>query len=277
MDPIVKVVITGGKGFIGRAVAAELQAKGYETATYDRSEGFDVQNPLFAEFLKDREAGAVVHLAGVLGTHELFDEPEHAIDVNVHGTLNVLKACVRNEIQYVGITMPAVFPSIYTATKVAADCLASAFHNAYDLPTAHVRAFNAFGPGQAVGQGHPQKIIPTFASYAWKNKPIPIWGDGSQTVDLISTKQLAKVFARAIDFEDDSVFDGGTGVPFTVLEVAERVLEITGSNAGVEFLPMRRGEVQTQIVATGEGWDKLGFKPEFIDDELVATVESYHP
>jgi UDP-glucose 4-epimerase len=267
------VAVTGGHGFIGSHVVRHLMGQGHGVQILGLENGFDIRKPV------EIEADAVIHLAGVLGTHELFDSVHEAIDVNIHGTVHVLDACVRAKAAYVGITMPQVFPSVYTATKVAATRLATAYHHTYGLPVSHVRAFNAFGPGQAHGPGHPQKIIPTFAVEAFAGRPIPIWGDGSQTVDLIHTSDLARILSDAVGIGDDITIDGGSGVPFTVNEVASMVLEMTGSDAGVKYLPMRRGEVPTHIVAEGENWDRLNWEPGFHRQDLVETVFSYlsHP
>ena len=264
-----RVAVTGARGFIGRVVVDALHESGHTPVDLSLETGFDVRGEftLYAE--------ACIHLAGVLGTHELFDAVHEAIDVNVHGTVNVLEACRDAGAAYVGITMPQVFPSIYTATKVCATRLATAYHHTYGVPVSHVRAFNAFGPGQAHGPGHPQKIVPTFAVEAWAGRPIPIWGDGTQSVDLIHTSDLARMLVEAVRFGGDEVFDGGTGEAFTVNEIAEMVIDITGSDAGIEYLPMRRGETPTHIHATGAGWDQLGWEPGFFYSQLVDTVVSY--
>jgi UDP-glucose 4-epimerase len=270
----VRVAVTGGKGFIGRAVVSRLLFCGHEAVSLGLEDGFDVRQPF------ELDADACIHLAGMLGTHELFDDVRAAVSTNVLGTVSVLDACVKANARYVGITMPQVFPSVYTATKVCATRLASAYHHTYDLPVSHVRAYNAFGPGQAHGPGHPQKIVPTFAVEAWAGRPIPIWGDGEQTVDLISTRDLAKMLVQALDFGDDETFDGGTGKPFTVNQVAAMVLEITDSKAGVVHLPMRRGEVPTEIVADDKaGWKRLGWRPAYDRRDLVEAVFWYmdHP
>lgn len=267
-----KVIVTGGRGFIGSAVARELEARGHKFVPFDRRDDCDVRQ--FNNY-HWRDCDAVIHLAGVLGTAELFDTPELAIDVNINGTLQVLKAARSEGLRFVGITMPPVFPSVYTATKVCADRLATAYHHAFGIPVSHVRAFNAYGPGQAHGPGHPQKIVPTFATLAWQGKPIPIWGDGEQTVDLVHTDDLARLLVDALDHGDDVTFDGGTGIAHTVNEIAELVLTITQSKAGIEYLPMRAGEKPTQVVATGEGWDRLGWKPGHDFVKFVRAVESY--
>jgi UDP-glucose 4-epimerase len=267
-----KVLLTGGGGFIGSAVKEQLAIRSHVCKSFDLPN--DIRSRADLRVV-GRGCDAVIHLAGVLGTHELFDTPELAVDVNVKGTLNVLDWCKDTGARYVGITMPQVFPSIYTATKVAATRLASAYHHTHGVPVSHVRAFNAFGPGQKWGPGHPQKIVPTFAIAALRGEPMPVWGDGSQGVDLIYTPDLARMLVEALEFGDDDVFDGGSGTMWTVNQVAHLVAEAAGTTAQIDYLPMRRGETPTHIVAKGEGWDKLKWSPKFWTADLVETVRWY--
>jgi UDP-glucose 4-epimerase len=266
-----KIAVTGGSGFLGQATIRAAEESGHEAWSFDRAHGNDVLGDLTA--LKG--ADTIVHLAGMLGTSELFDAPESAVHANVIGTLRVLRWCQENSAAYVGITMPPVFPSVYTATKVCADRLATAWHVAYDIPVSHVRAFNAYGPGQKWGAGHPQKILPTFARAAWEGRPLPVWGDGEQTMDLVHSDDVGRMLVDAATHGDDVTFDAGTGVAVTVNELARAVLDFTGSKAGVEHLPMRKGETPTRIVATGEGWDRLDWKPEHSWARIASVVDWY--
>ena len=259
-----RIAVTGGSGFLGQATIRAAETAGHEAWSFDRAHGNDVLGDLAA--LKG--ADTVIHLAGMLGTSELFDDAEAAVQANVVGALRVLRWCEQHGAAYVGITMPPVFPSVYTATKVAADRLATAWHRAY-------RAFNAYGPGQKFGPGHPQKIVPTFARAAWEGRPLPVWGDGEQTMDLVHSDDVGRMLVDAAQFGDDVTFDAGTGVAVTVNELARAVLEVTGSTAGVEYLPMRLGETPTRIVAAGEGWDRLDWKPEHAWQRIAAVVDWY--
>lgn len=268
-----RIAITGGGGFIGQAAAHYAREAGHTPFIFDRSEGNDILESLAAL----KRSDVVIHLAGVLGTAELFDDAEHAVHVNVIGALRILQWCEVNDAGYVGITMPPVFPSVYTATKIAADRLATAWHLSKGVPTSRVRAFNAYGPGQKHGPGHPQKILPTFSTEAWANRPIPIWGDGEQTVDMVHVDDVGRMLMEATQHGDDSTFDAGTGTALTVNMVAEMIIEITGSTAGITYFPMRDGETPTRIVAEGEGWERLDWKPTHDIDRLVAAVESYRP
>lgn len=272
------VLVTGGSGFIGAATVTELERRGIHATTGDIAGGsLDVRD-WNAVFSTMEGHDAVIHLAGVLGTHELFDTPRTAYEVNVMGTLNVLEACRHFGAGYVGITMPQVFPSIYTATKVAQTRMATAYNHNHGVPVAHVRAFNAYGPNQHHGPGHPQKIIPTFAVQGWRGEPMPVWGDGTQGVDLVHVDDVARMLVDALDYGDDRTFDGGSGVRWSVNEVCHLVARVTG-NHQIEYLPMRRGEKPTKIVAEGEGWDVLGWRPRFDFNRLAETVRWYqtHP
>ncbi len=268
-----RIAVTGGSGFIGKPTVRYAQTQGHDAWTFDRQDGHDIMGDL-----KGLEgAEAVIHMAGLLGTHELFDQAEEAVRVNVIGSLRIMQWCVDHDANYVGITMPDAFPSIYTATKIASQRLATALHHSRGLKVSHVRAFNAYGPDQKFGPGHPQKIIPTFATLAWQNRAIPIWGDGLQSVDLVHSGDVAAMLVEATKFGNNEIFDAGTGVALTVNQVANVVRRVTGSTRGVVHLPMRDGEVPTHIVASGEGWDVIGFQPTHDLERLAEVIRWYQP
>lgn len=234
-----RVLITGGEGFLGRHLQRYYDEKGVHYDTMD-IEG----NPTYRfDIIRDipvsiGKYNKVVHFAGVLGTHELFRDINKAIDVNIRGAVSVLEFCRRTGTSFHGITMNHVWVNPYETTKLAAERLAEAWGREYGFPVKYTTVYNAYGEGQAHGPGHPQKIIPTFATRAWNNEPIPIWGDGSQQIDLIYAGQIAKIFG------DDLDVDGGLGVIFTVKEVAQLVWTYAGHDSEVKLnhLPMRRGE-----------------------------------
>lgn len=273
-----RALITGGSGFIGSALADTLEEFGVEVLIFDRSSGYN-NDILHAGILRGAVEGSdvVFHLAGLLGTHELFDNVSSAIDVNCHGTLNVLEACRHTGAAYVGVTMPQVFPSVYTATKVFGTRLASAYHREYGIPVSHVRAFNAFGPGQKWGSGHPQKIVPTFALAAWRGDPLPVWGSGEQAVDLVHTADLARLFYLAWQKGgDDFTVDGGSGTALSVNEIGWLIADHCDQGSKLIHLPMRRGEEPTHICAEGWGWERLdGWRPKFHESDLLDTVNWY--
>lgn len=277
-----KIALTGSAGFLGRAVQRLLEEQNHTVVGIDSRSGVDVRD---ADSVRTFVNGcdAVVHLAGVLGTAELFDDVSTAVEVNVGGTVNVLDACLAHGARYVGVAMPDVWPSVYQATKLCGVRLAEAYQHAHGLPVAHVRAFNAYGPGQAHGPGHPQKIIPTFATQAHRHEPLPVWGDGQQTVDLIHVDDIAAAFGYLLSphreyglhtwEQEPLTVEAGSGVEVTVLDVARRVCEIADAPFVVGFLPMRAGELPgTRLCA--KPWYTLDHPP-LEDPRLVDTVMSY--
>ena len=267
-----KVAITGGSGFIGTATAKALRAAGHEVFVFDRVDGNDILGDLSGL----EGANHVIHLAGVLGTSELFDTPYEAIDINITGTVRILDWCRDNGAGYTGVTLPPVFHSVYTATKMCADRFTQAWHEAFGVPTSTVVAFNVYGEGQKFGPGHPQKFLPTFATRAWQRKPIQIWGDGEQTMDVVSTDDLGKIFSIAVNHGENDIFDAGCGLEISVNAFAEFVLDVTGSDAGIEYLPMRKGEVPQRIKAEGQGWQHFGgWRPSLDWNHVADVVRSY--
>lgn len=273
-----RVLITGSSGWIGSATRRVLELRGHTVLPFDRRDGRDVTNHMQIDSAV-RGVDHVIHLSGVLGTHELFSAPQEAVEVNVVGGLNVVRSCAAHDVGLTEITMPRVNPSLYAATKACAMDIAEAYRHAEGLHVSYVRAYNAYGPGQAYGGDHPQKIIPTFASKGWAGEPLPVWGDGMLWVDLVHVDDVARMLVEATDFSDGQVFDAGTGYVQTVLAVAERVIELTGNRSKIEHMEPRRGErrVSTDAdVARGEGWDLLqGWHPVFDQERLAEAVMSY--
>lgn len=274
-----KIVITGSRGFIGAATVRAAEEAGHRVVHFDHADGFDIRSEVDVISRIGHGVDRVIHLAGLLGTAELFATAHDAVEVNVTGALNIIDHCASLDIGFTAITMPPVFPSIYTATKICADRLATAYHHARGLRTSRVVAFNAYGAGQKHGPHHPQKIIPTFATEAWAGRPIPIWGDGEQTVDLIHVDDIGQLLVDATRFDNDMVIEAGWGYPLTVNQVAEFVIDITGSRAGVQHLPMRDGEVPTKIVATNPPQHRFAYQDpreaQFV--KLVEAIKWYHP
>lgn len=264
-----RVLVTGGRGFIGHYVVDQLCREGHSPLPLDRP----------ADVLDIGElpgVDAVIHLAGVLGTSELFEDFDTAVDVNIKGTQRVLEYCRRHDARFVGITMPSVWANVYQATKLCSRTLATAWHESFGVPVSHVCAFNAFGIGQKHGSGHPQKIIPTFSTLAYRNEPIPIWGDGEQTVDLVSAADVASVLVQALEFGEDDLFDAGSGHEFSVNDVARFVRDTAGSSSLIVHHEMRAGErPQTKLCASGAGWEKLQRPPRLDINALTETIRSY--
>lgn len=284
-------MITGGEGFIGKYVQSRLQELNIETATFDPanvSDGGvpqDVRDPgsierVFTGFFTNNGPDAVIHLAGLLGTHELWSTTSDAIDVNIKGALNVAQWCLDNDAKMVSIEQPHIWYNVYEASKLAARRMLTGLHFDQGLRVEFVTAHNAFGPGQAYGPGHPRKILPTFSTLAWEGRPIEIWGDGYQQINLVYAGDVAaKLVERALTRSADPLreYQAGSQRLTTVAALAQDiegyVQGVTGDYCGVTRIGSRLGEQNQFEYPEPDDSYEYGVRRH----QLVATIESYRP
>lgn len=254
-----KVLVTGGNGFIGQYVVDRLAAMGHMPIVFDRR--YDVSNPR-ETFLGDtRDLGAVmeavslsdavIHLAGVLGTQETIKEPIPAVETNIIGGLNVFKAIAHYDVPATYIAVGNYWMNnSYSISKTTAERFAFMANKEWGTHIAVVRALNAYGPRQ---KAYPvRKIMPNLIIPALEGKNIQVYGDGTQIMDMIWADDVAEILIRAALIDHgvyDSVFEAGTGRETSVLGIARTVLDQVGRDPDdIDFLPMRPGEPDHSIV-----------------------------
>lgn len=257
-----RVLVTGGSGFIARHTVDRLQELGHEAIRFDR------RGP--TDFLGDvRDATAVseavavsdgvLHIAGVLGTAETISNPTPAVETNIMGSLNVFQACRQYRKRCVYITVGNYWMlNSYSISKTTAENLAWMFNREHGTEIAVVRALNAYGPRQ---KAEPvRKIMPNFLLPALKDEEITVYGDGSQIMDMIFVEDVADILIRALTEDhgqylfdprrngDNKVkFEAGTGRRTTVNDIAEMVIACVGKGH-VKHVPMRGGEPEHSVV-----------------------------
>jgi UDP-glucose 4-epimerase len=226
----VEVLVTGGAGFIGAHVVAELGRRGtgrvivlddLSTGRADNLAGQDhaelvvgsvLDQPL-VERLVDR-AGAVVHLAAIPAVARSLADPRATHDVNVTGTVVVLEAARRpgrpvvvassSSVYGPGATLPATETqptrpaSPYAVSKLAAEAYTLAYGRSFGLPVLALRFFNAYGPLQRADHAY-AAVIPAFVSAARSGLPLTVHGDGGQTRDFTYVGDVAAVVADAVE------------------------------------------------------------------------------
>lgn len=286
-----KIVVTGGSGFLGSTIAQKLVVEDHDVTVVDiiapGTKGLPVAAPFVQGDVRDAElmsellkgVDEVYHLAGVLGTTELQESTREAIEVNIAGTVNVFEQATRRDVRRVFYPgKPNVWSNVYTITKSAAEAFAK-MHNASGNETKimSLRYFNAYGPGQALIPI--RKIVPAFAVQALQGMPIEVWGDGEQVVDLIYAEDIANLTVDFTRTENTSMIpDCGSGVRITVKEVATMVNSHFGSEAGLRHLPMRTGETpRTILTANTSDLDEAlgGYTLTPIASALAATLDWY--
>lgn len=263
-----KVGITGGNGFIGRAVVAELRRHGDEPIVFDtrgRGDEFAMDIQSICGDVRDDVAmtelaahvDGIIHLAAVLGTQETITNPRPAVLSNITGGLNFLEAITQYQIPGVNICVGNHWmENSYSISKTAVERLGRMFVTERATLLNQVRVVNAYGPGQSAappfGAAKVRKIMPAFICRALAGMPIEVYGDGSQISDCVFIDDVARALVSALHrAAGHVVFDGTVEVgPYfhsTVLDVAtivaDEVSRLQGTKpAEIVHLPMRPGE-----------------------------------
>lgn len=262
-----KLLVLGGNGFIGGHVVEEALTRGLEVTVFDRRRYG--QNPKITAFLGDiRDSEAVreavkladyaINLTGILGTQETINNPIPSIQTNLVGTVNFLEACRPTKFHHTRGVQIGVgnywMQNSYSITKSAAIRFVEMYNREHGTEVAMVRALNAYGERQKAAPI--RKIIPTFVLKALAEDDVEVYGDGSQVMDMIYVKDVAKILLDAcvsLNVQYDSVYEAGTGRCLTVQQIAELVIEAASSKSRIVNLPMRPGEPEGAVVLGDPG------------------------
>ncbi len=284
-----RVLITGGAGFIGSHIAEYFNGKAeirifdnLRTGYKHNLDGLDVD---FIEGdICDRAAvkaamqgvDYVFHLAAMVSVPESMFKPGECVDINVHGLLNVLEEAAAAGVKKLCFSTSAaiygdnpVVPKLetmipepkspYAITKLDGEYYCNMFSREGKLQTACLRYFNVFGPRQDPKSAY-AAAIPIFTAKAVANEDITIYGDGEQTRDFIYVKDIveANVFMAMNDFT--GVYNIAYGKKITINDLVKEIVKVTNSKSKVVHLDERPGDVKHSMA----GVDKLastGFKP----------------
>ncbi|ASJ01003.1 SDR family oxidoreductase [Thermococcus gorgonarius] len=297
------VVVTGGAGFIGSHIAWEL-VKDNEVIVIDnlytgKEENVPPGAKLIKADIRDYQSIAelisnadyVFHEAAQVSVVESVRDPIFTEEVNVLGTLNILKALIEGHGKLIFASSAAVYgdnPNLplketerprplspYGVTKATAEEYLRVFHELYGLPVVALRYFNVFGPRQGFNQY--AGVISIFINRALAGEPLVIFGDGKQTRDFIYVRDVVKANLLAAESRkaNGRVFNVATGKQTSILELAMKVIEITGTTSSIIFDKPRPGDIRHSLADISE-IRKLGFEPEWsLEEGLKKTVEWY--
>lgn len=256
-----KILVTGGAGFIGSHLIDRLLREGLEVTLIDNLSSGNLKNIKHHTGKKDfhfiqgdirnfnlvkrtvKEADALFHEAAVLSWSNSWESLIHLNQVNVNGTLTLLKACLDSNVKrFIYASSAAVYGEIglqpqhedltpkpispYGVSKLSAEQYVQVFHKLYGLETVCLRYFNAYGPRQTYGPY--SGVIINFINRISNNKPPVIYGDGEQTRDFVNIKDVinASMLALAKKSAVGEVFNIGTGVATRINELAETLQQI---------------------------------------------------
>lgn len=272
------VVVTGAAGFIGRWVVDELLDRGYAVTGIDNLSNGSERNiaafrddPDFTFIQGDvrdqksideaitTETPACLHLAAEIDVQESLDDPDSHFRTNVVGTQHVLEACRRTDTRLglVGTCMvydmadsdagidedhPVKPASPYAGSKLAAENLAESYYHGYDLPVTILRPFNTYGPFQKTGMAG--GVVSIFTSRDINNEQLKIFGDGTQTRDLLYATDCARFIVEGTfsDAAVGEVLNAGTGSDISINDLADLV-----ATDGTEITHVEHHHPQSEV------------------------------
>jgi nucleoside-diphosphate-sugar epimerase len=281
-----KVLVTGGSGFIGTHVIEELQSRGHTVKVFDRL----VPKVKNVEWLDGdlrwagdcdravRNTDAILHLAARISVDESLDYIWHYFNDNLMSTVNLFMAAAKHEVNHILFTSscevygetprsgateesPCNPTSPYAASKYAAERAALTFKRVHpDLKLAVLRPFNTFGEWQKPYRAG--AVIPTFILEALKGRSLKVHGDGNQTRDYVYVKDIARGHVDVMEKEGEGIFNIATGRARTINSIAKSVVEMVGKGT-IEHVPdTRKGAQLRYSVGDATKIESLtGWKP----------------
>jgi UDP-glucose 4-epimerase len=306
-----RVLVTGGAGFIGSHTVDRVLTEGFEVVVLDdlRSGLLENINAHFSTgkfrfvrgdirdsgLVKDlvRDVDAVVHLAALISVPESIKDPVLTNDVNVNGTLNLLKACVDFSVKrFVYASSCAVYgnaeslpikedcparpESPYGVSKLVAENYVHIYHEDFGLETVCLRYFNVYGPRQVFGDY--SGVITQFISRLAKGLPLVIFGDGEQTRDFVQVQDVAE--ANMLALKNGGVagetFNIGTGAATTINQLANVLLGITNkTHLELKHSKPREGDIKYSVADISKAEKNLHYAPKIsLRDGLMVLVKN---
>jgi dTDP-glucose 4,6-dehydratase len=302
-------LITGGAGFLGSHLCDLFLSRGHEVICVDNfltgspqnikhlfgREGFsfikhDVTNYLFVEGKVDY----VLHFASPASPIDYLEKPIQTLKVGslgTHITLGVAKEkgarfliASTSEVygdplihpqkeDYWGNVNPVGPRGVYDEAKRFAEAMTMAYHRFHGVETRIVRIFNTYGERMRVNDG---RVVPAFISQALKNEPLTVFGDGSQTRSFCYVSDLIEGIYRLLMSNESNPTNIGNPSEMTVLQFAQEIKRLTGTNAPIEFRPLPEDDPKIRRPDITKARSLLQWEPVVpLEEGLKRTIEYF--
>lgn len=300
-----KVLVTGGAGFIGSHIVDHLLTAGHDVVVLDNmSTGsetnlhpdavlyrMDMENPMINEIFQQEKPEIVIHQAAQTVVQTSVREPLHDANVNILGTINILEACrmsgvakviyassaaIYGDPQYVPIDEhhPVNPLSGYGISKYTPEQYLRVYHNLYGLKYTILRYANVYGIRQdPQGEGG---VISIFIDKVIGKIPCTIYGDGEQTRDYVYVEDVARANVAALHHGDGNFYNIGTGVHTTLNQLVFQLQQISGHAMDTIYEPERLGDIKHSYFTVQKAVRELDWSPQVqLADGLAKTYHYY--
>jgi UDP-glucose 4-epimerase len=300
-----KILVTGGCGFIGSHVARCLVKAGHDVTAFDNlttgkqnnlDDSCSYINGDVRDFsqLTQAMAGkeAIVHLAAYTSVPDSFDDSELCFDINVQGTLNVLEAAVEQGVTRVlfasssavyadepaGQKCESMCPepsSPYAVSKLEGEHLLQWYQQRKGLNATAFRFFNVYGPKQDATSPY-AAVIPIFVRQALAGEAMTICGSGEQTRDFVHVADVAQAHLCALNTDVSGVFNVGTGLERSVVSLARMISSHMGREANFNYIEERPGDVAASTADIAAICKELGWQPSIDFEQGIEEVVDWY-
>ncbi|MCP9491686.1 MAG: SDR family oxidoreductase [Solirubrobacteraceae bacterium MAG38_C4-C5] len=300
-------LVTGGAGFLGSHLCDELLRRGLRVVCVDNLEtgslrniahirdarfrhlNLDIIKPYFVD---DEQVDFVYHLASPASPIDYLRLPLHTLKVGSHGTHHTLGLAKQHRARFLIASTSEVYGDpqehpqketywghvnpigprgVYDEAKRYAEALTMAYHRQQGVDTAIMRIFNTYG---ARMRAHDGRAIPTFLRQALQDRPITVFGDGSQTRSFCYVDDLIRGMIALAESGHNLPVNIGNPREHTLLELAETVIEVTASKSELIFEALPTDDPQVRQPDITLARDLLGWEPEVeLHDGLRQTIE----
>ncbi len=314
-----KYLITGGAGFIGSHLAEKLITRGDQVVVLDNFSTGSLNNisgikdkikiehgSILEKAVIDKsvsESDFVVHLAAALGVFNIINKPLESLKTNIQGSEVVLEACDKykkpvliastseiygkndkvplNEDDDRIIGHPLKSRWSYSEAKAVDESLAYFYYLENKLPIRIVRFFNTVGPRQV---GHYGMVVPRFVSAALKNEPLSVYGSGDQIRCFCHVDDAVRALLLVMDSDKavGQVFNVGNNKQISIMELAKKVIELTGSTSSIEKIAYKNAypegfeDMQRRVPDISKIKQVLGWSPEINLDQIIKDIATFN-
>lgn len=300
-----KVLVTGGAGFIGSHVVDKLIQEHCQVVIMDNlSTGLqeninpaakfvnmDIRDNQIVDLFASEKFDAVIHLAGQTMVHKSLEMPDYDCDVNIAGTVNILEACRKTNVRrivfsstaavYGNVTaLPVVEEalkeptSFYGLSKLTCENYLSLYNQVYGLEYMVLRYANVYGERQ--GDGGEGGVISIFARKIHPNQPVAIFGDGSQTRDFIYVGDIANAnYQSLLSPHANKVCNIGTQTEISINTLIEYMEKVSGKTVKKVYNEKREGDIYRSSLSNAKAYENLNWQPcVSLSDGLSKTYHS---